>query len=144
MGSTSALTETFKALKDGKRTTGEQGWIQLGALGITLVISVLSGSLCGYLASHVGKSGEGVNDRFNLFTDDGHWEADDGIDYNIDRQQEVVTTAVQAENKVAGEVNAYAAGTPSRTPACPARFMLSVDVLQHPPRPLCRPCQCSI
>lgn len=114
MGSTSALTETFKALKDGKRTTGEQGWIQLGALGITLVISVLSGSLCGYLASHVGKSGEGVNDRFNLFTDDGHWEADDGIDYNIDRQQEVVTTAVQAENKVAGEVNAYAAGTPSQ------------------------------
>jgi len=81
-GDKASLVETFKALKDGGRTTGEQGWIQLGALGITLVISILSGSLCGYLASHVGKSGDA---HFNLFTDDGHWEAEDGIDYNIDR-----------------------------------------------------------
>jgi len=81
-GDKASLVETFKALKDGNRTTGEQGWIQLGALGITLVISILSGSLCGYLASHVGKSGDA---HFSLFTDDGHWEAEDGIDYNIDR-----------------------------------------------------------
>jgi hypothetical protein len=94
-GNKEILVETFKALKDGGRTTGEQGWIQLGALGITLVISILSGSLCGYLASHVGKSGD---THFSLFTDDGHWEAEDGIDYNIDKPQEVVTTAVQALN----------------------------------------------
>jgi len=62
LGDSDALSNTFAALKDGKRSTSEQGWMQLGALGITLVISILSGSLCGYLASHVGKSGETGND----------------------------------------------------------------------------------
>lgn len=95
LGDTDALGDTFAALKDGKRSTSEQGWMQLGALGITLVISILSGSLCGYLASHVGKSD---NDRFNLFTDDGHWEAHDGIDYNLDNKTHIASTAVQAIN----------------------------------------------
>jgi len=92
--SSPALLETFKALKGG-RTTGEQGWIQLGALGITLVISILSGSLCGYLASHVGKS------EIALFKDDSHWDCHDGIDYNLDRAQVIESTGAQAEIKIA-------------------------------------------
>lgn len=71
----------------------------MGALGITLVISILSGALCGYLASHVGMSGDKA---FNLFTDDGHWENEDGgIDYNLGEVvKQIETTAAQAENKV--------------------------------------------
>jgi len=98
-----ALVATFKALAADKRSISEQGWIQLGALGITLVVSILSGALCGYLASHVGKSGEGANDRFNLFADDGHWEGEDGmdIDYNLGETiKQVETTAAQHENKI--------------------------------------------
>lgn len=72
--------------------------MQLGALGITLVISILSGSLCGYLASHVGKSGEGANERFSLFMDDHHWETEDGIEYNLDHNTQIASTAAQAEN----------------------------------------------
>lgn len=87
-----ALVDTFKALKDGKRTTGEQGWIQLGALGITLVISVLSGALCGYLASHCGA------DKIAIFTDDDHWEAEDGIEYNLG-EHTTITTEAQSELK---------------------------------------------
>lgn len=79
-------------MKDG-RTPGEQGWIQLGALGITLVISILSGSLCGYLASHVG-----VQKDFNLFKDDDHWETEGAIDYNLEIHQVVETTAIQEQN----------------------------------------------
>lgn len=72
--------------------------MQLGALGITLVISILSGALCGYLASHVGKSGETGNDRFSLFMDDGHWESHEGIDYNLDHKTQIASTAVQHIN----------------------------------------------
>jgi len=70
----------------------------LGALGITLVISILSGALCGYLASHVGMSGDKA---FNLFTDDGHWEHEEKINYNLGEVvKQVETTIAQAENKV--------------------------------------------
>jgi len=99
----SALLATFKALKDG-RTVQEQGWFQLAALGVTLAISIGSGALCGWIASHVGKSGDG---DFNLFTDDGHWVVHDGdkigdIDYNLGETVEHVELPA-IENKVVDE-----------------------------------------
>jgi len=81
--------------------------MQLGALGITLVISILSGSLCGYLASHVGKSGE--DNQFALFMDDGHFYEEHGtIDYNLDHETQIASTALQASNEIAAKVAAFA------------------------------------
>lgn len=62
-----ALESTFPKLEDGERTTAEQGWIQLAALGITLAISITSGILGGFLASRCGKLDE-------LFDDSEHFE----------------------------------------------------------------------
>jgi len=72
---TESLVQTFPALKDGKRTTAEQGWIQLAALGITLGISLISGALCGFLASKCG------GDNLTPYVDDDHWHED--LDYNL-------------------------------------------------------------
>jgi len=48
------LVETFPKLAEG-RTSSEQGWIQLMALGITLAISISGGALSGFIASRFGK-----------------------------------------------------------------------------------------
>ena len=45
-----ALKETFPAIADG-RTTSEQGWVQLAALGISLGISIGGGIISGFIAS---------------------------------------------------------------------------------------------
>ena len=45
-----ALFDTFEKLKEG-RTTSEQGWIQLAALGITLAFSIIGGLISGFIAS---------------------------------------------------------------------------------------------
>lgn len=46
----SSIEETFPAIKDG-RTTSEQGYYQLAALGVTLVISLAGGAFSGLIAS---------------------------------------------------------------------------------------------
>jgi len=45
-----SIEETFPAIKDG-RTTSEQGYYQLAALGVTLVISLAGGAFSGLVAS---------------------------------------------------------------------------------------------
>ena len=49
-----ALVDTFPKLADG-RTTSEQGWIQLAALGITLAFSIVGGIISGLIASRFQK-----------------------------------------------------------------------------------------
>lgn len=61
------MINTFAALKDDKRTVGQQGLFQLAALGVTLAISISSGALAGFLASKVSH----VDD---FFEDDEHWD----------------------------------------------------------------------
>ena len=52
--SNDSLIETFPKLAEG-RTTSEQGWIQLAALGISLGISIGGGLLSGFIVSCCGK-----------------------------------------------------------------------------------------
>ena len=49
-----SLEATFPKLADG-RTTSEQGWVQLAALGITLAFAIIGGIIGGFLASRCGK-----------------------------------------------------------------------------------------
>lgn len=74
-------------MKDGKRSASEQGWIQLAALGITLGISLVSGALCGFLASKCG------GDNLTPYVDDDHWHED--LDYNLGEENALQTTEVQ-------------------------------------------------
>ena len=61
------LESTFVAIKEDGRTTAQQGWYQMAALGCTLGISIIGGLISGCLAS-----------RFNavdlLFDDKEHFE----------------------------------------------------------------------
>lgn len=83
------MEATFPAMKDGKRSASEQGWIQLAALGITLGISLVSGALCGFLASKCG------GDGLHPYVDDDHWHED--LDYNLGEEDVLQTTKAQAE-----------------------------------------------
>ena len=47
------LQSTFPKLEEG-RTTAEQGWYQMAALGVTLGISLISGAISGFIASKCG------------------------------------------------------------------------------------------
>ena len=60
-----ALEATFPKLAEG-RTTSEQGWVQLMALGITLSFSIGGGIISGFIASRFGKVDE-------LFDDNEHF-----------------------------------------------------------------------
>lgn len=48
------LGNTFAAIKEDGRTTAEQGWYQLAALGCTLAISIGGGVISGFLVSRCG------------------------------------------------------------------------------------------
>ena len=48
------LYSTFPAVGEG-RTTSEQGWYQLAALGCTLSIAIVGGALSGFISSRFGK-----------------------------------------------------------------------------------------
>ena len=61
-----SLEATFPKLADG-RTTAEQGWVQLMALGITLAFAIIGGIIGGFLASRCGK-------LETLFDDTEHFE----------------------------------------------------------------------
>ena len=45
------LGRTFAAIAEDGRTTSEQGWYQLAALGCTLGISIIGGLISGFLSS---------------------------------------------------------------------------------------------
>lgn len=49
------------------RTSEEQGWIQLAALGVTLAISILGGAFAGFVSSR------GCSPTY-FFDDQMHWE----------------------------------------------------------------------
>lgn len=57
-----ALFNTFSELGEG-RTTSEQGWFQMAALGITLGISITGGALTGFLCSRFGNLEELFDDK---------------------------------------------------------------------------------
>lgn len=57
-----ALFATFSELGEG-RTTSEQGWFQMAALGITLGISITGGALTGFLCSRFGNLEELFDDK---------------------------------------------------------------------------------
>ena len=59
------LEATFEKIGEG-RTTAEQGWYQLAALGITLGLSIGGGAISGFLASRFGQLEV-------LFDDKDHW-----------------------------------------------------------------------
>lgn len=50
----STLEATFPKMAEG-RTTSEQGWYQLAALGVTIGIAISSGALSGFIANKVHK-----------------------------------------------------------------------------------------
>ncbi len=77
-----ALEKTFPKLADG-RTTSEQGWIQLLALGITLSFAIVGGVISGFLASRFGKIEE-------LFDDEEHFHSPGYIEV-----EEVIATEMQ-------------------------------------------------
>ena len=60
--SDTALEATFPKLAEG-RTTSEQGWIQLAALGITLGISIGGGIISGFIASKCGHPEDLFDDK---------------------------------------------------------------------------------
>ena len=55
------LQGTFPKLAEG-RTTTEQGWYQLAALGITLALSIGGGAISGFVASRFGHVDELFDD----------------------------------------------------------------------------------
>ena len=59
------LKSTFEALEDG-RSTSEQGWYQMAALGVSLLTSILGGAISGFICSKFSKLAE-------LFDDKQHW-----------------------------------------------------------------------
>ena len=61
------LEETFSAIKEDGRTTAQQAWYQLAALGCTLGISIIGGIISGLLTSRCGSVDE-------LFDDKEHFE----------------------------------------------------------------------
>merc|ERR1719471_1675977 len=58
-----ALFDTFPKLEGGERTTWEQAGVQLAVLGLTLVFSIVGGSISGFIASRFGKPEELFDDR---------------------------------------------------------------------------------
>lgn len=86
----STLASTFPALA-GKRTVTEQGWYQLAALAVTLLISIASGAVSGLLASKVGKV-------THIFRDDEHWtEHEYDLPDDHDKVAVVATPAIVSE-----------------------------------------------
>jgi len=53
-GNEETLGNTFAAIADEGRTTSEQGWMQLAALGCSLGIAILGGIISGFLSSRFG------------------------------------------------------------------------------------------
>ena len=90
------LVETFPKLADG-RTTSEQGWIQLMALGITLAISISGGAISGFIASRPGKIEELFDDEEH-FKHPGYIEVVDEDDKGQEMHQ-VRTLTTQSLNK---------------------------------------------
>lgn len=76
-----ALEETFEKIAEG-RTTSEQGWIQLAALGITLGLSIGGGAIGGFIASRFGKIE-------HLFDDEEHFEEPGYIEEVEEKQMEM-------------------------------------------------------
>jgi len=85
------LVETFPKLADG-RTSSEQGWIQLMALGITLAIAISGGAISGFVASRFGKIEE-------LFDDEEHFKSPGYIEVvdEDDRGQEMHQVRTETE-----------------------------------------------
>jgi len=54
-GNDETLNQTFSAIAEDNRTTAEQGWFQLAALGCTLCIAIVGGIISGALSSLCGK-----------------------------------------------------------------------------------------
>ena len=73
-----ALYATFPKLEEG-RTTSEQGWVQLAALGITLGISIVGGLISGFLASRCAKPDELFDDKSHFMHVEYH-EAGDAVE----------------------------------------------------------------
>lgn len=89
--SSGALWNTFPALKDG-RTVTEQGWYQLAALAVTLLISIASGALSGLISSKVGKV-------THVFRDDEHW-----VEHEYDLPDDHEHVAVVATPAIVSEM----------------------------------------
>lgn len=66
-GNDETLLRTFEAIADDGRTTTEQGWYQLAALGCTLAISIVGGLISGFLSSLFEKVD-------SMFDDQEHFE----------------------------------------------------------------------
>lgn len=83
------LGNTFSAIKDDGRTTAEQGWFQLAALGCTLGISIIGGLISGFLASRFGAVDL-------LFDDKEHFEE---VEYDF---MEVHKNMIHPDNAASG------------------------------------------
>lgn len=70
------LAKTFPKIAEG-RTTSEQGWIQLLALGITLAFAIGGGVISGFISSRFGKVDE-------LFDDEEHFHGPGYIEVEED------------------------------------------------------------
>lgn len=69
----------------------EQGWYQLAALAVTLLISISSGALTGLISSKVGKV-------THIFRDDEHWvELEYDLPDDHDKVSVVATPAIVSE-----------------------------------------------
>ena len=79
-----AIAATFPKIAEG-RTTAEQGWIQLLALGITLGIAIFGGIITGFLASRCGKLEE-------LFEDSEHFAHVKYDEVDLQQMREEVNT----------------------------------------------------
>ena len=85
------IESTFPAVAEG-RTLSEQGYYQLGALAVTLIISLAGGAFSGLIASYA----TGVEE---LFDDKEHWrECEYPEEVEINKEmQEVIQTDRTAE-----------------------------------------------
>ena len=75
------LELTFPAIKEG-RTTSEQAWYQLAALGMTILIAILGGTISGAIACCFGAPED-------LFDDKEHFREADYIEEVEEKQIEM-------------------------------------------------------